>query len=386
MRYSVQVADNMHIESIPWSSMKSVEQMAEHTNAAMDNESVQEEAAKEPENADGASSPVEVDVGASQAARDVVVQGALHIDGILTRIVVKPELPDPPVVPQKRKKSKAKKNAKALQEEQERLEAEAKLYEEKVEAAVAAAREEEERRMQFAHPDRWPHVTFANMTFAGQVIVSHSHVRFQNCCFVASAPEITQLLVAQYCQVECLRCAFECPIKASVYGWPRGQLTFQRCIFTGFPQNDSGEEVLAASPREVRPKAVGLHTDSCKVTLEGCQFTGLGTGILLRGSIPGATAEAPAMVVKGCKIDNIFGTGVILENVHGVELVKNKITDCDYYALDCIKGRAIHVFQNAFTSQVRVQDAAHAKFLHNKSGTVPLNLKEVENPNWQPVY
>ncbi|RNF00385.1 hypothetical protein TraAM80_07643 [Trypanosoma rangeli] len=420
--YAVEVADNMVVESVPRSFMENAEQLkkelstdGEEALKQGETASVQEqvdsspvvseklknelsmdgeEALKQGETAsvqeDIDSSPVvsEPDVGASRSSRDVILEGTVHIDGIVTRIVIKPDLPEPPAPPPiKRGRSvKRKKSSKLIEEEQRRLAEAARIYEEKVNAAVAAAREEEEYQMQFAHPNRWPHVVFSNMTFAGQVIVSHAHVTFRNCRFSASGLDITQLLVTQYCEVECIKCTFECPAKGSVYGFPRSKLTFRKCLFTG-SSNMLPSGILAKSKDcKQRLRAVGLHTDCSRVMVEDSQFTELETAILLRGSHPDGTAGKPGMVVQACKMDNIFGTGVVLDGARGVELTKNKFSECEYYSLDCVKGKDIRVFQNRFYSQVRVQERAEVKFMHNKCGTVPLSLQEVDNPNWQPVY
>ncbi|KAF8276756.1 hypothetical protein TcBrA4_0124410 [Trypanosoma cruzi] len=385
--YGVEVANNIVVESVPRTSMKNAGQLKE-AGVAGEEALEPEETVEEKQDVDKSPEANEPDVGASLSACDVIVHGTVHIDGIVTRIVIKPDLPEPPVVPQTKRTSstKRKKSAKAIEEEQRRLAEAAKIYEEKVNAAVAAAREEEEYRMQYAHPNRWSNVVFTNITFTGQVIVSHAHVTFRNCLFSARVVDVAQLLVTQYCQVECIRCTFECPEKCSMYGLPMGKLTFQRCLFTGNPRTLSSEKGATDEARTLRGKAVGLHMDSCCVTVEDCQFKDLETAILLRGSHPDATAEKPAMVVQKCKVENIFGSGIVLENVRGVELMKNEFAQCDYYSLDCVKGKDIRVFQNTFLSEVRVQRHAHVKLMHNRSGTVPLALKEVDNPNWQPVY
>ncbi|EKF29881.1 hypothetical protein MOQ_006317 [Trypanosoma cruzi marinkellei] len=386
--YAVEVANNIVVESVPRTSMKNATQLKDETDVAGDEALEREETVDEKQDVDQSAEVNETEVGASQSACDVIVHGTVHIDGIVTRIVIKPDLPDPPVVPQTRRKSavKRKKSAKAIEEEQRRLAEATKIYEEKVNAAVTAAREEEEYRMQFAHPNRWSHVVFSNITFTGQVIVSHAHVTFRNCAFSARAVNVAQLLVTQYCQVECIRCTFECPERCGMYGLPMGRLKFQRCLFTGNPTTFSLEKRATDEARTFRGNAVGLHTDSCCVTVEDCQFKDLETAILLRGSYPDSTAEKPAMVVRTCRVENIFGSGIVLDNVHGVELMKNEFIECDYYSLDCVKGKDIRVFQNKFHSEVRVQKHAHVKLMHNRSGTVPLTLKEVDNPNWQPVY
>lgn len=385
MCYAVEVADNMHIESISRSSMNNKLREPTEPKEDEDVESKVEDTEAQ-EQVDEVSSPPTQDVGASKHACDVVVAGAVRIDGIITRIVVKPQLPDPPVVPKPKKKGSISSKKKKSEEEQKRLEEEAKIYEEKVNEAIAEAKREEEHRMQFAHPERWSKVVFSNMTFADQVIVSHAHVTFRNCRFLANSPDCAQLLVTQYCQVECVRCTFECPTKGAVYGLPMGRLTLRDCLFTGVSPFAPLEKFKEHAARELRSRAVGVHTDDCKVRVEGCHFTQLSTAILLRGSHPDATAEEPAMVVRRCKVENIFGTGVVLDKVRGVELKKNEFSDCDYYALDCVKGKDIRVFQNRFYSELRVQDGAHVKLLHNKNDLVPFVLKEVENPNWQPVY
>ncbi|RNF18742.1 uncharacterized protein Tco025E_04484 [Trypanosoma conorhini] len=386
--YAAEVVDNMFVESVPLSSMKSAEQLKKEPNMDGEEALKPEEAVSAQEDADPATAANEPNVGASLSSRDVVLEGTVHIEGILTRIVVKPDLPEPPAPPpaKRRPSAKRKKSSKLIEEEQQRLAEAARIYEEKVNAAVAAAREEEEYRMQFAHPNRWPHVVFSNMNFAGQVIVSHAHVTFRNCCFSASGVDVTQLLVTQYCQVECVKCTFECPAKGSVYGFPRGRLIFRKCLFTGSSDAFSSVELDKGKDGKLRPRAVGLHTDCCSALVEECQFTELETAILLRGSHPDGTVEKPAMVVQKCKVDNIFGTGVVLDNVRGVELTKNKFSGCEYYSLDCVKGKDIRVLQNTFYSEVRVQERAQVKLMHNKCGTVPLALKEVDNPNWQPVY
>ncbi|KAH9577286.1 hypothetical protein LSM04_001834 [Trypanosoma melophagium] len=386
--YDVSVADKMHIESVPRTSMKPVD-TAEKEIKEIQEEEVDSNKGRsdEKENVEENPPPIKAEIGASSSTHDVIIRGTVHIDGILTRIVVKPNMPEEPVAQQSKKKNpKRRKSTKLLEEEQRLLEEQRKIYEEKVNAAIAAAREEEENQMQFAHPNRWSHVVFANMTFEGTVIVSHAHVIFQNCCFAANASDSTQLIVAQYCQVECVRCTFECPRKCALYGFPMAELKLQKCLFTGSIQTFSQDNAHVDSAREKRPNSVGLHTDNCKVQVDGCRFTELGTGILFRGTFHGGRTENPVMSVKKCEVKNIFGTGIILDNVRKVEIVRCKFEDCDYYALDCVKGQSINVFQNAFSSQVRVQSKAHARFLHNKTATVPLSLNEVENPNLEPIY
>ncbi|ORC93703.1 uncharacterized protein TM35_000015800 [Trypanosoma theileri] len=386
--YDVSVADKMHIESVPLTSMKTLDAAQTEVKEVQEEELDRDKKpSEEKDKVEEQPSSMKEDVGASSVTHDVIIRGTIHIDGILTRIVVKPDLPEEPVAPQTKKKgAKRRKSTKLLEEEQRLLEEQRKIYEEKVNAAIAAAHEEEEHRMQFAHPDRWSHVVFANMTFEGTVIVSHAHVTFQNCCFAANSPDSTQLLVAQYCKVECVRCTFERPRKCALYGFPMAELKLQKCLFTGSMQTFSNENENVDSAREKRPDAVGLHTDKCKVQLEGCRFKDLGTGIIFRGTFPTGNSENPVMVVKKCEVKNIFGTGVVLDNVRKVEIVHCKFEDCGYYALDCVKGQSIHVFQNAFSSEVRVQSKAQVRFLHNKTATVPLSLKEVENPNLEPIY
>ncbi|CBH10454.1 hypothetical protein, conserved [Trypanosoma brucei gambiense DAL972] len=388
--YAVEVADNLRVESIPRSAVepkpKVIPVEGEESFDPMSTREKKEEEGDSVVPDDTLPSAAAVQkVGSSEAAAEVVIQGTVHIEGIVPRIVITPDLPEPPVVP-KKKKSDARKNSKRKEEEQKRLAEEARIYEEKVNAAVAAAREEEEYRMQFPHPERWPNVQFANMTFNGQVIVAHAHVKFRNCCFTSRSKDTTQLLVAQYCKVECERCTFDQPQKGSVYGWPMSNIILTECYFKGASSSRDGCTLPVANACESRPTCVGLHTDACKITVKDCEFSALGTGVIMRGTFPGSCAGQPAMSIKNCKFYGIYAAGIILDSVNGVELAGNKVDECEYYALDCVKGEGIRVYQNTFLSKIRVQKGAHARFLNNETGTIPFTVEEVENPNWQPVY
>nr|CCC90043.1 conserved hypothetical protein [Trypanosoma congolense IL3000] len=399
--YAVEVADKLHVESIRHSSLTvldtkpaadgegggvaAAEDNTEHSPRANEFALNDQHTAEQNEFSSllvGARS-----AGASEAAREVVIQGTVHIEGIVPRIVIKPDLPEPPVVP-KQRKGKSQKNSKQKEEEQKRLEEEAKMYEEKVQKAVAAAQKEEEYRMQFAHPDRWPKVQFTNVTFGGQVIVAHAHVKFYNCCFSLADKNSTQLLVAQYCRVECNKCSFENANKGCVYGWPMSELTLTNCSFRGRGVGNALDTLTGAKrgSREAATSSVGLHTDDSKVFISDSEFASLGTGILLRGTYPGSSGERPLVSINKCRVDNIYAAGAILDGVNGAQLLNNHFEDCEYYALDCVRGKGIQVYKNTILSKVRVQKGAQVKFMHNESGTHPLDVQEVENPNWQPVY
>ncbi|KAL7696101.1 hypothetical protein NQL31_005929 [Lotmaria passim] len=319
-------------------------------------------------------------VGASYAARDVVVSGSCSIEGMPPKIVVPPQLPSKPDLdavtldepeaaataandaagkPKKSssaaksaarnaKKGKAKLTPEQVEELERKKAAVNAEYLQQTEQAMQQAQEQADYLMTFAHPDRWPHVFFRHVTFAGPVVVSRAHVTFQNCCFTATLAERPQLLVSQYCRVGCIKCTFEAPQRCGVYALPSAQVTVRKCLFTGAAQtawwaasvpglslqaggvvadinaNEVGGEAapedgeaaapdaadggsaipgkngtgglaspiaLAGEVKDIvdnalqkRSAAVGIQTDSAKLHAQACGFVALGIGVYVRGS------------------------------------------------------------------------------------------------------
>lgn len=230
---------------------------------------------------------VELSEGALFSSRNAVMDGVIRFVGVLPQIVVKPSLPTPPVrdevntgkrgrkksnsttsrsasviakaevaeaaAPMERKGSgkklgkkeslagkKGGKKMKLTQEELEEIEKrmaeeDAKFLKD-TEEAIEKAKEEEEYLMTFAHPNRWSHVTVTGVMFTGPVQVVRTHMKFLNCCFSSPYPNRPQLMIHQYCRVECVRCTFEEPRSSGVYGLPASQITIRKCLFTGIPQ------------------------------------------------------------------------------------------------------------------------------------------------------
>ncbi|TPP46813.1 hypothetical protein CGC20_21065 [Leishmania donovani] len=280
----------------------------------------------------------EVLVGASYAARDVVIRGPCSIEGVAPIIVVPPQLPEKP-------------DLDAQVEELERKKAELEAqYMRQTEEAVQRAKQESDYLMTFAHPDRWANVVFRHMTFAGPVQVHRAHVSFQNCRFVGITNTAMLnrplLLVSQYCRVQCTKCSFEAPQRCGIYALPSAQVGVRKCLFTGVkqdilwaaalpgvsPQNagaaaslevDGGDDDSAGHGRPVSPTdaaddhsadhkaagvlsfpvalggelqeaaraalddrsaAVGILSDCAKLMVHGCDFLCLGVGVYVKGS------------------------------------------------------------------------------------------------------
>lgn len=334
-------------------------------------------------------SKVECTHGALFSSTNAMMDGVIRFVGVPPQIVVKPILPTPPVrddpdagkkgkrrstgsesrsesmvvkgdsaasggeankegkkMKGKKKTTGGKKGGKKVKLTQEELEEiEKKMAEEDAkflkdtEEAIEKAKEEEEYLMTFAHPNRWAHVTVSGVTFTGPVQVVRAHIKFLNCCFSSLYPNRPQLMVHQYCRVECVSCTFQEPRTSSVYGLPASHLTLRKCLFTGIPQRTlveiegllpaallSGEgtktekekgenseneddeveggdktlvgkkqgvshelpqtaavEQLMEKLRQDRSETVGVFTDCSKVDVEHSRFLLLGFGALLHG-------------------------------------------------------------------------------------------------------
>lgn len=317
-------------------------------------------------------------VGPSYAARDVVIRGRCFIEGVAPSVVVPPRLPekpnldavtlDPPTAGEgaagdaapaakpkkaaaKDKKGKQKLTPEQLEELERKKAALEAQYLQQTEEAVQLAREESDYLMTFAHPNRWVHVVFRHMTFAGPVEVRRAHVSFQDCRFVCTTadPAVAArplLLVSQYCHVQCSKCSFEAPQRCGIYALPSAHVEVRKCLFSGVSQDalwaarlpgvspqstsaagagaDAGDDEAGADPASPsngadsqagehksstalafpvvisgdlkdaaqsaladRSAAVGVQTDSAKLLLHSCDFICLGVGVYVKGSYTG---------------------------------------------------------------------------------------------------
>ncbi|KPA82387.1 hypothetical protein ABB37_03465 [Leptomonas pyrrhocoris] len=309
-----------------------------------------------------------VAVGATYAARDVVVSGSCSIEGMPPKIVVPPQLPSKPNLDavtldeqpetavkdarskkpssaaKRSKKGKTKLTPEQVEELERKKAAIEAEYLQQTEQAMQRAQEQADYLMTFAHPDRWARVVFRHITFAGPVVVRRAHVTFQNCCFASAAVDRPQLVVSQYCRVECTKCTFEAPQRCGLYTLPSSQVTVRKCLFTGARQevwwtadipalalqtagasadlssDEAGAEagldddaldpdsantthnkreagglyapiVLAGDLKDAvhgacqqRSGAVGIQTDSAKLQALSCGFVALGVGVYVRGN------------------------------------------------------------------------------------------------------
>ncbi|KPI85930.1 hypothetical protein ABL78_5014 [Leptomonas seymouri] len=309
-----------------------------------------------------------VAVGATYAVRDVIVSGSCSIEGIPPKIVVPPQLPSKPNLDavtldeqsanatggakpkkasastKKNKKGKLKLTPEQVEELDRKKAAIEAEYLQQTEQAVKHAQEQADYLMTFAHPDRWARVVFRYVTFAGPVVVRRAHVTFQDCCFTSAVEDRPQLIVSQYCRVNCTKCTFEAPQRCGVYALPSSQVTVQKCLFTGAAQEvlwavntpglglqaggaaadvnagDVGADIgldddpqdtdgangmqnrknagglyapmaLAGELKEAvqvafqqRSGAVGIQMDCAKLYAQSCGFIALGMGVYVRGS------------------------------------------------------------------------------------------------------
>ncbi|CAC9540066.1 conserved hypothetical protein [Leishmania infantum JPCM5] len=326
----------------------------------------------------------EVLVGASYAARDVVIRGPCSIEGVAPIIVVPPQLPekpdldavtlDPPadnaaaaagVSTKKKKTAKSKKKSKPKLtpeqvEELERKKAELEAqYMRQTEEAVQRAKQESDYLMTFAHPDRWANVVFRHMTFAGPVQVHRAHVSFQNCRFVGitntAMLDRPLLLVSQYCRVQCTKCSFEAPQRCGIYALPSAQVGVRKCLFTGVkqdilwaaalpgvsPQNagaaaslevDGGDDDSAGHGRTVSPtdaaddhsadhKAAGVL--SFPVALGGELQEAARAALDDRSAAVGILSDCAKLMVHGCDF-LCLGVGVYVKGSYTVYVSHHK--------------------------------------------------------------
>lgn len=419
---------------------------------------------------------ISVPLGSDFTARDAVLNGVIRLIGVLPQIVVKPVLPEPPVredpnakgkgkkgkagrrassvggddAAAGKKGSKGKKGKKAkkltpeeLEELERKMAEEDALFLKQTEEALALAKEQEEHLMTFAHPDRWSHVVFSNVTFTGPVQVVRAHTKFMNCCFASPYPDRPQLMVHQYCNVECVKCTFDAPARSGLYALPASQVKVTKCLFSGIPQRqllllESPAEEVTAKPVEKeavgededaeddepkkasgqygstsesemprnpevtraieevqkeRPASVGLFTDCSKVHVEKCRFIVLGTGALFHGkykvdaTVPRirTAAKTHALVsIISCFFQHAFSTGICVDkSADDILIHRNVVSDCQYYGLDLRKGSAdIGVYQNKFLigAAVRIREGVHAQLLHNDVHSIPIDDNKRDNP------
>eukprot|EP00796_Vickermania_ingenoplastis_P007333 gene7333-5167_t len=421
---------------------------------------------------------VNVPIGATFPARDAVLDGVIRLIGVLPQIVVKPVLPTPPdredpsakgkkgkkgkdrrssssVEPAGKGKGKKGKGKKAKLTPEELAELERAMAEEdarflkETEEAIQLAKEQEEELMTYAHPDRWSNVTISNVTFTGPVQVVRAHTKFINCRFTSPYPDRPQLMVHQYCKVECVKCTFDAPMRCGLYALPASQVTVRKCLFTGIPQlslyllerpeadggaggekadrdavqeideddeepeskkggdaSGSGSEdelprtaaVAAAveKVRAVRPRAVGVFTDCSKVSVEKCRFLVLGTGVLFHGKYKveklaprqRTVAKTQALaILASCRIQYAFSSGICVDKTaDDVLIVRNVISDCDYYGLDLRQGtRDVSVYNNKFMigAAVRIREGVRPQFLHNTLHSIPIDDNKRDNPSME---
>ncbi|CAG9582181.1 conserved hypothetical protein [Leishmania major strain Friedlin] len=325
----------------------------------------------------------EVSVGASYAARDVVIRGPCSIEGVAPIIVVPPQLPakpdldavtlDPPAdnaaaaagasTKKKMVKSKKKSKPKLTPEQVEELarkkaELEAQ-YMQQTEEAVQRAKQESDYLMTFAHPDRWANVVVRHMTFAGPVQVHRAHVSFQNCRFVGitktTMSDRPLLLVSQYCRVQCTKCSFEAPQRCGIYALPSAQVEVRKCLFTGVtqdilwaaalpgvsPQNagaaasldvDGGDEDSAGHGRPLSPTdAADNHTANHKtagvlsfpVALGGELQEAARAALADRSAAVGILSDCAKLMVHGCDF-LCLGVGVYVKGSYTVYVSHDK--------------------------------------------------------------
>lgn len=418
-------------------------------------QTAEEDAGKDPKE-DEDNDPAElaalpVAFGADFAVRDAKLHGDITIVGVRPQIVVKPQLPKPlqPVEEEKpatkkgasKRKSKVKLTEEQLEElERKRAAEEARLAEE-TEAAVQAAQQQEDYLMTFAHPSRWAKVAITNMTFTGPVNVRQAHVTFTNCRFLYAGTDRPQLRVAQYCNVQCVKCTFEAISGTGAYALPASSSSFKRCLFTsalqeallpldaaagaaaggaGDREDEEGEEGGAAASRrgqsgdlpaspEVkklfaatqssRAASVGVYEHSCSVTVDASRFVLVGTAVLLHGKhaqepvkLParGAAKTSAHSVVRDSHFHFLFNSAIVVDSTaRDVLIQRNEISDCAYYGVDCKTGCAhVYMYQNNFSigGRVRIRQGVQAQMLHNKLQEIPVDDNTYDNPCLDPSY
>jgi hypothetical protein len=260
-------------------------------------------------------------IGATYAARDVVVCGSCSLEGLPPNIFVPPQLPAKPdldaitlddaggpavgnaaggaaaapkpssAAKRGAKKGKAKLTPEQLEELERKKAAVEAEYLQQTEEAVQRAQEEANYLMTFAHPDRWANVVFRHITFAGPVVVRRAHVTFQNCCFTSAVQDRPQLVVSQYCRVKCIKCTFEAPVRCGIYALPSSQVTVRKCLFTGVMQAmlwaadvagvglQAGGTATDINADDVGAADVGVDDDAHNVdSADGTQLSGKGGG------------------------------------------------------------------------------------------------------------
>lgn len=429
----------------------------------------------------------EVAVGAGFTSRDAVLDGIIRLIGVLPQIVVKPVLPTPPVREdpnakkkggkkgsknrrsssvggsstdggdgakgKKGKKGKAKKlTPEELAEIERKMAEEDALFLKQTEEAIALAKEQEEELMTYAHPYRWSNVAISNVTFTGPVQVVRAHTKFINCRFTSPYPDRPQLMIHQYCNVECVHCTFDAPARSGLYALPASQVTVRKCLFTGIPQLElyhlehppADEEASAGEAKEpamkdlededddlepkkgggegskgdsdelprtadvvakiekvksARSRAVGVFTDCSKVLIDKCRFVVLGTGVLFHGKYKverlakaqRTVAKTQALVMlTNCRIQHAFSTGVCVDKTaDDVLIVKNVISDCEYYGLDLRQGsRDISIYHNKFLigAAIRIREGVRPQMLHNSLNSIPINDNKRSNPCMEDRY
>ncbi|KAG5468349.1 hypothetical protein LSCM1_02329 [Leishmania martiniquensis] len=355
-----------------------------------------------------------VPVGPNYAARDVVIRGCCSIEGVTPNIVVPPQLPPKPDLdavtldspagtaaageagaPVKRKKratAKDKKKPKLTPEQleelqQKRAELEAQ-YMQQTEEAVQRAKQESEYLMTFAHPDRWVHVVFRHMTFAGPVEVHRAHVCFQNCRFIGSpnAPASGRplLLVSQYCTVQCTKCSFEAPTRCGIYALPSAQVEVRKCLFSGVAQDslwaaelpgvspqaadsagsldvdsgaaDGARDDEAGSPPDAADAHSAAHKASGVLAFPLVISAGLqeaaSAALAKRGAAVGILTDCAKLLVHGCNF-LLLGVGVYIKGSYTAYLSGHKVaakTTQQLTAEACdtsLEGNSFHHFANA---------------------------------------
>lgn len=381
---------------------------------------------------------INVSLGADFSVKDAVLDGVIRFIGVLPQMVVHPELPIPPVrensnvkkggkkgtagkddAPAKTKGKKVKLTPEELAEIERKMADEDAKFLEDTEAAITRAKEEEDYLMTFAHPYRWANIIVSNITFTGPVQVVRSHVKFLNCRFASPFPNRPQLLVHQYCQVECTQCTFEAPGRSGIYGLPASQVRVKQCLFTGIlqlhlvrleaggdakvyetpkaaaAQHEVDEEDAAADERDglkkkelggksirkavvpeaivdkvksARLQAVGVFTDSSRVLIENCRFLLLGTGVLFHGKYKvekmpprqhlRSTGKKEALAtLRSCDFQHIFSSAICVDRTADDLLIhRNVVSDCGYYGIDLRQGcRDISIYQNKFLHDAPVR-------------------------------
>lgn len=318
----------------------------------------------------------------------VVVASTVTLEGVRPTVTVAPVVVDvkPSAAPEKGAKKKS--------EEEKQRELEAQRQRE--EAAIQAAKAEEARLNKFAMPNRWAAVVISNLVFTGPVKVRQLHVQFKNCRFACSWKNVNQVEVAQYCRVSFTNCTFEGPRKASLYCFPLAEVTVKKCTFTGSSDAAAHET-----------NSIGVHTDGAKITVDHCQFTKLGTGVLLRGSVAPAAAApsgdaaggdaaekgntlkpaASTQIVQSSKFYGLFTSGYVCDKASYTLFHRNEVQDCGYYGAQVLHGGVKNfLMTNNFSSLVHIGSGA-TPVLNGNTMSFPIkNDNDASNVYMQPVY